>query len=53
MLGATPLLLLPYFKLGNSNYDSMHTIGNCVRDLIKCMLMLRSNTDSSQQHIRG
>jgi hypothetical protein len=50
MLGATSLLLLPYFKLGNSNYDSMHTIGNCVRYLIKCMLMMRSNTAASSTY---
>jgi hypothetical protein len=35
--GYSPLLLLPYFKLANSSYDSMHTYTNCNKELIQDM----------------
>lgn len=38
MLGLTPFMQLPYFRLHSSSYDSMHTIGNNIKDIVKCLL---------------
>ena len=31
------MLRLPYFRIDMQNYDAMHTVANCVRDLFACI----------------
>lgn len=37
-IGLSPMLRLPYFRIDKQNYDAMHTVANCVRDLFACIL---------------
>ena len=37
-IGLSPLFRLPYFRLHEQNYDGMHTVANCVRDMFALIL---------------
>ena len=50
MLGFCALLLLPYFKVLNSNYDSMHTISGVLKHIIMCILGSRGRPGAVQQY---
>ena len=37
-IGLSPLFRLPYFRLHEQNYDGMHTVANCIRDMFALLL---------------
>ena len=47
------MLRFPYFRIRKQNYDAMHTVANCVRDLFACILDFHPSTPTESREDEG